>query len=85
VEGGGNRKAVDGRRRLKQLIVKGSDDHLDGFRRASERGACAHSTAYGWRMAGIPQTSVNVGRYRRMVAGHDIVDVLADAARVLNS
>jgi hypothetical protein len=64
--------------------VKGSDDHLDGFRRASERGACAHSTAYSWRMTGIPRT-VDVGRYRRMVAGHDIVDVLADAARALNS
>lgn len=77
-------KAKVGRRRLSQLVVKGSEDYLDGFRRATARGACAHSAAYGWRMSGIPQT-VDVVRYRAMVRGHDMVDILAEAARLLNA
>lgn len=75
------RKAAVGRR-LKQLVVKGSDDTLDGFRKATDRGSCSHSASYGWRMAGIPET-VDVARYRSMLAGHDVVDILAEAARLL--
>lgn len=77
-------KAQVGRRRLAQLVVKGNEDYLDGFRRVTARWACAHSAAYSWSMAGIPQT-VDVARYRALVAGHDIVDILADAAHLLKS
>lgn len=71
-------------RRLAQVVVKQGEDVLDSFRRGSQRGACANSAAYGWRMASVPQ-QVDVARYRAMVAGHDIVDILAEAARLLNT
>lgn len=77
-------KAKVGRRELSQLVVKGGEDYLDGFRGANARGACAHSASYGWRMSGIPQT-VDVARYRAMVRGHDMVDILAEASRLLNA
>jgi hypothetical protein len=35
-------------------------------------------------MSGIPQT-VDVARYRAMVKGHDMVDILAEASRLLNA
>lgn len=71
-------------RRLAQVVVKQGEDVLDSFRRGSQRGACANNAAYGWRMASMPQ-QVDVARYRAMVAGHDIVDILAEAARLLNT
>jgi hypothetical protein len=77
-------KAKVGHRKLSQLVVKGGEDYLDGFRGANARGACAHSASYGWRMSGIPQT-VDVARYRAMVKGHDMVDILAEASRLLNA
>lgn len=75
-------KAATGRR-LKQVVVKAGEDTLDAFRRADARGACSHNAAYGWRLADMPR-SVDVGRYRAMVAGHGVVDILAEAARLLN-
>lgn len=73
------------RRQLRQLVENTADDVLDSFRRGTPRGACAHSAAYGWSMASFDSEGVDLAAYLRKVAGHDMVDVLAEAARLLNS
>lgn len=80
--GGSGKKEAPTGRRLTQVVVKSTEDVLDSFRRGWQRGNCAGSAAYSWRMAQIPQ-QVDVARYRAMVAGHDMVDILAEAARLL--
>jgi hypothetical protein len=73
------------RRLQQQLTENAADDMLDSFRRGTPRGACAHSAAYGWSMAGVQSEGVDVAAYRELVAEHDMVDILAEAARLLAS
>lgn len=77
---------VSGRRRAlrQQLVVAPGSDALDAFRRAAAREACANAAAYSWRAAALP-AAVDVRAYRAAVAGVDVVDVLAEAARLLDS
>jgi hypothetical protein len=71
-------------RQLRQLNENTAEDTLDSFRRGTPRGACAHSAAYGWSMSSVASEGVDIAGYRQMVAGHDMVDILAEAARLLN-
>eukprot|EP00879_Flechtneria_rotunda_P001484 GHRR01001639.1.p1 GENE.GHRR01001639.1~~GHRR01001639.1.p1 ORF type:complete len:382 (+),score=118.48 GHRR01001639.1:1178-2323(+) len=70
-------------RQLEQVVVNPSDDYEDGFRRGPQRETCANAAAYTWSIATI-ETTVDVGKYRAMVAGKDIVDVIAEACKLLN-
>jgi hypothetical protein len=78
------RKNRQQQRQLQQLIENAAEDVLDSFRRGTPRCACAHSAAYGWSMSSVASEGVDVAAYRQMVAGHDIVDLLTEAARLLN-
>jgi hypothetical protein len=88
---GGNGCKAEIGRCLKQLVVKkGNNDHLGWFSNSlTAQSMCAqHCVRWGGWREPYMQT-VDVGRYRalcyrRMVAGNDIVEVLADvdAARV---
>jgi hypothetical protein len=66
-----------------QLLVKGSDDTLGGFRRESQRATCATAALQGWPEQQIP-FEVDLKAYYAMVAKVDVVDILAEAAKLLN-
>lgn len=78
-------RPVSGRRMLAEtgpVVVNTADDSLDGFRRGRERSNCAARVVNDWPEQRTPQ-EVDVQRYREMVAPHNIVDILAEAARLL--
>jgi hypothetical protein len=70
-------------RKLAQIVVAPGDDALDAFRRGGARQACAQSAAASWRASPVP-AAVDVAAYRQLVAGHGIVDILAEAGRLLS-
>ncbi len=54
------------------------------FRKAPARAACAEAAASWWNMA-LPTNLVDAEHYRQLVAGHDIVDIIAAAAKIINA
>jgi hypothetical protein len=79
-----NPAAAVGRKLLEvtgQLVVNPAEDVLGSFRRESARAACAVA------VKNFPEQTVawevDIQAYRGMVAPHDIVDILAEAARLL--
>lgn len=65
------------------IVVKATEDSLDNFRRARQRAACSVLVNQIWQEQQTPW-EVDVQRYREMVAPHNIVDILAEAAKLLN-
>lgn len=65
-----------------QLVINPAEDVLGSFRRESARAACAVA------VNNFPEQpvawEVDIQAYRDMVAPHAIVDILAEAARLLN-
>lgn len=79
----GIERAVVGRRMLEtQVKVKASDDQLDYFRQGAKRMACSDAVK-DWPEKTIPFV-LDVQAYFDMVKNHEIVDILAEAARLLN-
>lgn len=79
-----SKRAVVGRRMLDatgQLVVVQSDDVLDYCRQGNKRAACAVQVR-DWPEASIP-LELDVQAYMEMVSQHEIVDILAEAARLL--
>lgn len=71
-------------RTLQQVIVQPGDDHLDGFRRGPARERCAGTAATTWKMTPVEQV-VDVAAYRALVIPHDIVDIIAEACKLLSA
>ena len=76
------------RRQLQQGTGPGwweavSDEVLDGFRRGPQREACAERVAAGWSFA-FPSGLVDESKYREMVGGHQLVDVIKEASDIIN-
>jgi hypothetical protein len=65
-----------------QVKIKASDDELDYFRQGDKRMACSDAVK-DWPEKTIPFV-LDVQAYYDMVKDHEIVDILAEAARVLN-
>ena len=77
------------RRQLQQDTGPGwwegiSDEVLDGFRRGPQREACAQRAVAGWSFA-YPSGLVDESKYRGMVAGHQLVDIIKEATDIINS
>jgi hypothetical protein len=78
-------RAVVGRRMLDttgELVVLQSEDTLDYFRQGAQRQTCA-AAVRDWPEKELP-FELDVQAYYDMVSKHDIVDILAEAARLLS-
>jgi hypothetical protein len=61
-----------------------SDDELDGFRRGPQRDACAQRVAAGWIFA-FPSGLVDESKYKGMVSGKQLVDIIKEASGFINN
>jgi hypothetical protein len=64
------------------VVVKSSEDELDYFRQGDKRRECSKAVK-DWPEKEIPFV-VDVLAYYDMVKKHEIVDILAEAARLLS-
>lgn len=84
----GTARAVTGRKLLGatavgQLVVNAADDTLGSFRRETQRNACAAAVVGSYQEQQIP-FEVDVQAYLALVSQVDIVDIMAEAAKLLN-
>jgi hypothetical protein len=84
----GTARAVTGRKMLGatavgQLVVNAADDTLGSFRRETQRNACAAAVVSSYQEQQIP-FEVDVQAYLALVSQVDIVDIMAEAAKLLN-